>query len=91
MARSTRIAILLATLLIVVAGTAFATQVSRPGRTETLADEPETPPGAEDLAHAVDRLKASGIMPHPTSCSRCPPITGWAARSACWPGPMPPA
>jgi hypothetical protein len=62
MARSTRIAILLATLLIVVAGTALATQMSRPSPTETLGDEPEAPPGAEDLAHAVDRLKASGVQ-----------------------------
>ena len=61
MARSTRMAILIGTLLILVAGSAFATQVVRPDRTETLGQEPETPASAEDLAHAVDRLKAAGI------------------------------
>ncbi|HKO33182.1 MAG TPA: hypothetical protein VJY85_05505 [Candidatus Limnocylindria bacterium] len=61
MARTTRIAILFGTMLILVAGTAFATQVVRPDRTETLADEPETPASADDLAHAIDRLKAAGI------------------------------
>ena len=61
MARSTRIAVLIGTLLILVAGTAFATQVVRPDRTEMLGQEPETPASAEDLAHAVDRLEAAGI------------------------------
>jgi hypothetical protein len=61
MARSTRIAILIGTLLILVAGSAFATQVV-PNRTDTtLGQEPETPASAEDLAHAVDRLGAAGI------------------------------
>jgi hypothetical protein len=64
MARSTRIAILLGTLLILVAGSALATQVSRPRGNETLAasQEPEAPPSAEDLAHAADRLSAAGIQ-----------------------------
>lgn len=50
-------------LLILVAGTALATQVPRPDGTPTLAasQEPEAPPSAEDLAHAVDRLGAAGI------------------------------
>jgi hypothetical protein len=62
MARSTRIAILLGTLMILVAGTALATQMSRPDRTETLSQEPETPPSAADLGHAVDRLGEAGIQ-----------------------------
>lgn len=61
MARTTRIAILFGTLLILVAGTAFATQVVRPGGAQPLGQEPETPASAEDLAHAVDRLQAAGI------------------------------
>jgi hypothetical protein len=61
MARSTRFAILLGTLLILVAGTALATQVSRPARNQTLTQEPDSPPTAEDLAHAADRLRAAGI------------------------------
>lgn len=61
MARSTRFAILIGTLLVLVAGSAFATQVVRPGHTETLSQDEDTPPSAEDLAHAVDRLKAAGI------------------------------
>jgi hypothetical protein len=64
MARSTRLAILVGSLLILAAGTALATQVPRPGGTPTLAasNEPEAPPSAEDLAHAVDRLDAAGIQ-----------------------------
>lgn len=62
MARSTRFALLIGTLLVLVAGTALATQVVRPGRTETLSQDEETPPSAEDLAHAVDRLNAAGIQ-----------------------------
>jgi hypothetical protein len=64
MARSTRFAILLGTLLILVAGTALATQVARPAQPGTLAasQEPDAPPSADDLAHAVDRLKAAGIQ-----------------------------
>ncbi|HEX5579224.1 MAG TPA: hypothetical protein VFY43_06130 [Candidatus Limnocylindria bacterium] len=63
MARSTRVAVLLGTLLILVAGSALATQVARPERSGVLAasHEPEAPPSAEDLAHAVDRLQMAGI------------------------------
>ena len=63
MPRSTRLAILAGTLLILVAGTALATQVARLGRTGTMAasHEPEAPPSADELAHAADRLGAAGI------------------------------
>ena len=63
MARSTRFAILGGTLLLVVAGTALATQSSHPQPSTPAAasHEPEAPPSADDLANAVDRLKASGI------------------------------
>jgi hypothetical protein len=58
----TRLAIAGSVLLILVAGTALATQMSRPAeRPSIAADEPETPPTAEDLAHAVERLSAHGI------------------------------
>ena len=64
MTRSTRLAILVGSLLILIAGTALATQVPRPDRTPTRAasQEPEGPPSAEDLAQAVDRLGAAGIQ-----------------------------
>ncbi|HEX5203777.1 MAG TPA: hypothetical protein VFW27_27945 [Actinoplanes sp.] len=64
MARSTRLAILVGSLLVLVAGSALATQLPRPNRTQTLAasQEPEAPPSAEDLAHAADRLGAAGIQ-----------------------------
>ena len=63
MTRSTRIAILLGTLLLVAAGSALATQSPRTPHPDTAAasHEPEAPPSAEDLAHAVDRLQAAGI------------------------------
>ena len=63
MTRSTRIAILLGTLLVVVAGSALATQTPRPSRSDAAAasHEPESPPSADDLAHAADRLHAAGI------------------------------
>ena len=63
MARSTRLAILGGTLLLVVAGTALATQTShpQPNTPAAASHEPESPPSADDLANAVDRLKASGI------------------------------
>jgi hypothetical protein len=63
MARSQRIAILIGALLVLVAGSALATQVPRSSRNETVnaSQQPEAPPGAEDLAHAVDRLGAAGI------------------------------
>jgi hypothetical protein len=64
MTRSTRLAILGGTLLILVAGTALGTQVLRPGRQGPLTasqEQPDAPPTAEDLAHAIDRLAASDI------------------------------
>ena len=62
MARSTRIAILLGTLLILVAGTALATQVLEDGsHRDAAATSRRRRAGAEELAHAVDRLKATGI------------------------------
>lgn len=63
MTRSTRLAILGGTLLLLVAGTALATQSSHPQQSGPAAasHEPEAPPSADDLANAVDRLKASGI------------------------------
>jgi hypothetical protein len=64
MARTTRLAIFGGTLLILVAGTALATQSPRnhPQVPAAASNEPEAPPTAEDLAHAVDRLRASGIQ-----------------------------
>jgi hypothetical protein len=65
MTRSTRLAILGGTLLVLVAGTALGTQALRPGTqgplTASQEEEPDDPPTAEDLAHAVDRLDAAGI------------------------------
>jgi hypothetical protein len=63
MARTTRLAILGGTLLILVAGTALATQQphSRPQGPAAASQEPDAPPSADELAHAVERLKASGI------------------------------
>jgi hypothetical protein len=63
MARSQRIAILIGTLLVLVAGSALAMQVPRPNRNETVnaSQQPDAPPSAEELAHAVDRLGAAGI------------------------------
>ena len=63
MPRSQRVAILIGALLVLVAGSALAIQAPRPSRNETVnaSNEPEAPPSAEDLAHAVDRLGAAGI------------------------------
>jgi hypothetical protein len=64
MTRSTRLAILGGTLLVLVAGTALGTQALHPGRQGPLTasqEEPEAPPTADELAHAVDRLAASDI------------------------------
>jgi hypothetical protein len=63
MRRSTRLAILGGTLLLVLAGTALATQSphSQPNTPAAASHEPESPPSADALANAVDRLKASGI------------------------------
>lgn len=64
MTRSTRVAILGGTLLILVAGSALATQAPRPSQQGPLTaspEQPEAPPTAEDLAHAADRLTAKEI------------------------------
>ena len=65
MTRSTRIAVFTATLFILVGGTALATQLPRATQQGPLAashqEEPEAPPTAEDLAHALDRLQAHDI------------------------------
>lgn len=63
MTRSTRFAILGGTLLILVAGTALASQAPRAGQPGPPASshEPEVPPTAEELAHAVERLAAHDI------------------------------
>jgi hypothetical protein len=64
MTRSTRLAILGGTLLVLVAGTALGTQALRPSRQGPLTasqEEPDAPPTGDELAHAVDRLAASDI------------------------------
>ena len=61
MTRSKRIAVLTGSLLILVAGSALATQSPRPGQQGPLTASPEAPPTAEDLAHAADRLSANDI------------------------------
>jgi hypothetical protein len=64
MKRSTRLAVLVASLVVLVTGTALATQSRHPGQQGPLAasqEEPEAPPSADELAHAVDRLAAHGI------------------------------
>jgi hypothetical protein len=63
MTRSTRLAILGGTLLVLIAGTALATQSPRATQQGplTASHEPEAPPTAEDLAHAAERLTANEI------------------------------
>jgi hypothetical protein len=63
MARTTRLGILAGTLLVLVAGTALATRTLHPGPQVPAAAsrEAETPPSADEISHAVDRLHASGI------------------------------
>ena len=63
MTRTTRIAVFTATLLILVAGTALASQLPRGQQQGPLAasQEPEAPPTADELAHALDRLNAHDI------------------------------
>jgi hypothetical protein len=64
MTRSTRLAILGGTLLVLVAGTALGTQALRPGKQGPATashEEPDAPLTADELAHAVDRLAASEI------------------------------
>jgi hypothetical protein len=63
MQRSTRLATFGGTLLILGAGTVLATQSphDRPTIPAAASHEPEAPPSADALSHAVDRLNASGI------------------------------
>jgi hypothetical protein len=64
MTRRTRLAILGGTLLVLVAGTALGTQALHPGKqgpATASREEPDAPPTADELAHAVDRLAASDI------------------------------
>lgn len=63
MARTTRFGILASALLVLVAGTALATRSPHetPQGPAAASHEPEAPPSADELAHAVDRLDASGI------------------------------
>jgi hypothetical protein len=64
MTRPTRLAVLGGTLLVLVAGTALGTQALHPGRQGPLTasqEEPDAPPTADELAHALDRLAASDI------------------------------
>jgi hypothetical protein len=64
MNRSTRIAILGGTLLILVAGTALGTQALRPSQQDSPTaneEQPEAPPSAGEIAHAKHRLAANGI------------------------------
>jgi hypothetical protein len=61
--RQNRIAILAAgVLVLVVAGSVLATRSpGGPSQTSLVADDPESPPSAEDLAHAVERLQAKDL------------------------------
>jgi hypothetical protein len=63
--RTTRLAIGVGVLVILVAGTALASQLPRDNspRAPLAAspEAPEAPPTAEELAHASDRLAAHGI------------------------------
>jgi hypothetical protein len=67
MSRSTRLALAVGALLVVVAGSALASSAPRPTRPEVTAasQEPDAPPTAEELAHAVDRLAAHGLNVSP--------------------------
>lgn len=63
MDRRNRIALLAGLALVLAAtGTVLATRAPDVGREPSqLSDETETPPTAEDLAHAGDRLEAAGL------------------------------
>jgi hypothetical protein len=64
MNRSTRLAILGGSLLILVAGTALGTQALRPSKQDgptASQEQPQAPPSADELAQAQDRLAAHGI------------------------------
>jgi hypothetical protein len=64
MNRTTRLALGVGVLLILVAGTALASQLPRdssPRSPLAASPEAESPPTAEELAHASERLAAHGI------------------------------
>jgi hypothetical protein len=63
MTRSIRLAVFGSTLLILVGGTALASQMPRQGQQgpPAASQQPDAPPTADELAHAVDRLSAHGI------------------------------
>lgn len=62
MTRSTRIAVLSAALLVLVAGSALATQLPRSApRGPAAASQEEAPPSVDQLVRAADRLQAAGI------------------------------
>ena len=63
MARTARFGIVASALLVLVAGSALATRLPHqtPQVPGAASHEPEAPPSADELAHAVDRLDASGI------------------------------
>jgi hypothetical protein len=63
MLRYVRLALGAGVLLVLVAGTVLATRTphATPHVPAAASHEPEGPPTADDLGHAVDQLKASGI------------------------------
>ena len=63
MKRSVRLAIGVASLVVLVAGSALATQSPRTGQPGPAAASPEeeAPPTADELQRAADRLQAQGI------------------------------
>ena len=63
MKRSVRLAIGVASLVVLVAGSALATQSPRLGQQGPAAASPEqeAPPTADELARVADRLEAQGI------------------------------
>lgn len=63
MSRNTRIALLAGALLILaVSGTVLATrQAPSANEPSGVSQDEETPPTAEDVAHAADRLQARGL------------------------------
>jgi len=88
MTRSTRLAILGGTLLVLVAGTALGTQALHPGRqgplTASQEEEPDAPPTADELAHAVERLDAAGIDSGQLSALAADYGLGGAIRLLAW-------
>jgi hypothetical protein len=63
MKRSTRTAILAGSLVVLLAGTALATQAPRPSQPGPAAasQEEDAPPSAVELQRAADQLEAQGI------------------------------